>query len=354
MSKKQTEQIDIKNRWTGEVIHCGEHEDIRACLLGALKAGANLSEANLYGADLGGANLYRANLSEANLYRANLSEANLYGANLTKADLGGANLDGADLSRANLSEANLSRADLYGANLYGADLTGADLSRANLSAANLDGADLSRANLDSAVTDATTIVSSPLQVKSDRPSIESLVGSVPDATNDARETNEDGGQAAVGDNPTPTATAEHNPSNRARVASEARAAAEDMFSSACDCTSCLGRNDANMKKLNAALDLLAEEGKSTPVDEPAAKQGFDLHVCECCGIGIHSDEAAFCLRCHAPIYQDESLNRERDWLLSNINEPQHLKRAAEFIDGLARMSESTPIDDLLAEDGGAK
>jgi len=56
-----------------------------------------------------------ANLSEADLFGANLSGADLFGANLSGANLSGANLSGADLSRANLS-----RADLSGANLSGA------------------------------------------------------------------------------------------------------------------------------------------------------------------------------------------------------------------------------------------
>ena len=100
--------------------------DVRAAVVEAVKAradlyGANLSRANLYGADLYGANLSRANLYGANLSRANLSRADLYGADLSRADLSGAdlsgaNLSGADLSRADLSRADLSRADLYGAN----------------------------------------------------------------------------------------------------------------------------------------------------------------------------------------------------------------------------------------------
>jgi hypothetical protein len=158
-------KIEITNRWTGAVIHCGEYEDVRACLLSVLKAGADLSGANLYRADLYGANLSRADLygadlsgadlSGADLYGANLSRADLYGANLSRADLYGANLSGANLSGANLYRANLSRADLYGANLYRANLYGADLSRAdlygaNLSGANLSGADLSRADLSGA------------------------------------------------------------------------------------------------------------------------------------------------------------------------------------------------------------
>jgi hypothetical protein len=93
-------KIEIKNRFDGTAIHFGEYEDVRTCLLSALKARANLYGANLYGADLSGADLSGANLSGADLsgadlYGANLSGANLYGANLSGANLSGANLSGA-------------------------------------------------------------------------------------------------------------------------------------------------------------------------------------------------------------------------------------------------------------------
>jgi hypothetical protein len=135
--------IEIKNRFTGDVIISGEYESVKELL-------ANLSGANLSGADLSRANLSRANLSEANLYGANLSGANLSEANLSGADLSGANLSGADLSRANLSRANLSGADLSRANLSRANLSRANLSEANLYGANLSGANLSEANLSGA------------------------------------------------------------------------------------------------------------------------------------------------------------------------------------------------------------
>jgi uncharacterized protein YjbI with pentapeptide repeats len=152
--------IEIRNRWTNEVLFSVEAETLAEAVKAALASGANLSRADLYGANLYGANLYGANLSRANLYGANLSganlsRANLYGANLSGANLSGADLYGADLYGANLSGANLygadlSRANLSGANLYGADLSRADLSRADLSRADLSRANLSRANLSGA------------------------------------------------------------------------------------------------------------------------------------------------------------------------------------------------------------
>ncbi|MDZ4246172.1 MAG: pentapeptide repeat-containing protein [Dehalococcoidia bacterium] len=83
-------KIEIKSRYSGNIIISGEWETLRGC-----------AEAN------------RANLDGANFVRANLDGANLYGANLV-----GANLDGASLDRANLYRANLYRANLVGAEGY--------------------------------------------------------------------------------------------------------------------------------------------------------------------------------------------------------------------------------------------
>ena len=110
-------KIEIKNRFTREVIFSFECETIKECVIEAVKQKADLSRANLSGASLSGADLSGADLSRANLSRANLSGA----------DLSGADLSGADLSRADLSGASLSGADLSGASLSGASLSGADL-----------------------------------------------------------------------------------------------------------------------------------------------------------------------------------------------------------------------------------
>ena len=102
-------KIEIKNRFTGEVIYTHEQEGntIALTVKYAIEAKANLRGANLRGADLRGADLSDADLSDADLSCANMSDANLRGA-----DLRGADLRGADLSCANLSDANLRGADL--------------------------------------------------------------------------------------------------------------------------------------------------------------------------------------------------------------------------------------------------
>jgi hypothetical protein len=113
-------KIEIKNRFTGEVILCGEYKSVRDCL--EKNRGACLARADLAGADLAGACLVRASLARANLARASLARANLARANLVRA-----NLTGADLARANLARACLVRASLFGADLAGVYLAGANL-----------------------------------------------------------------------------------------------------------------------------------------------------------------------------------------------------------------------------------
>jgi len=90
-------KIEIKNRYTGDVIFHNESENNcikltieKAVNLKADLSGANLSSADLSGANLSYANLSYADLSSANLSRADLSYADLSGANLIYADLSGA------------------------------------------------------------------------------------------------------------------------------------------------------------------------------------------------------------------------------------------------------------------------
>ena len=73
-------KIEIKNRFTGAVILCGEYESIKDCLeknTGAYLGGAYLRDADLRDADLGGANLGGADLRDADLRGAYLRDAYL-------------------------------------------------------------------------------------------------------------------------------------------------------------------------------------------------------------------------------------------------------------------------------------
>lgn len=115
--------VEIKNRFTGEVICSGRYIMKKV----VEDNSANLNCANLRSADLRGANLSDANLRSADLIGANLRRANLSRAELGSADLRGANLASADLSNAHLGSANLGRANLSDADLGGADLSGANL-----------------------------------------------------------------------------------------------------------------------------------------------------------------------------------------------------------------------------------
>ncbi len=69
--------MEIKNRYTGEVIFSNNSDNIKDTLLNAIKEGIDLREADLNGANLRGADLNGANLNGANLNGADLNGANL-------------------------------------------------------------------------------------------------------------------------------------------------------------------------------------------------------------------------------------------------------------------------------------
>ena len=68
--KKETKKvsIQIKNRWTGDVIYESEKTTFKEAVKEAIKSKVNLSEANLYGSDLYGADLSEADLSGAKFW----------------------------------------------------------------------------------------------------------------------------------------------------------------------------------------------------------------------------------------------------------------------------------------------
>ena len=74
------QKIEIKNRWTGEVIFSHECEDnsIAKTVKETLMGDANLEDANLGGANLGGANLRGADLRGAYLRGANYNECTAF------------------------------------------------------------------------------------------------------------------------------------------------------------------------------------------------------------------------------------------------------------------------------------
>ncbi len=128
---KENQHLEIKHRFTGEVIFSKplpECRDIKTLVELAIKEGADLSGANLSYADLSDANLRDANLSyadlvRANLVRANLSDANLIGANLIRADLSDANLIGANLIDVKLWSCVGNKKEIKSLQLEGYDIT---------------------------------------------------------------------------------------------------------------------------------------------------------------------------------------------------------------------------------------
>ena len=75
-------KIEIKTRYSGEIILCGEYESIKECL--NKNRGADLRGADLRGADLRGANLRDADLWDADLLGADLRGADYSGEKLEK------------------------------------------------------------------------------------------------------------------------------------------------------------------------------------------------------------------------------------------------------------------------------
>jgi Pentapeptide repeats (8 copies) len=140
-------QVQIRHRFSGEVIYSAPAPSLGALVESAVSWGIDMSHA-----DLAGVNLPRADLSGAQLSGANLARAILVGADFTGAKLAGATLASADmhgviLCKANLAGANLSDSNMTMANGSWAFLAGADLSETNLTNANLTGANLGEANL---------------------------------------------------------------------------------------------------------------------------------------------------------------------------------------------------------------
>jgi hypothetical protein len=103
----ENKMIQIKNRFSLEVIFESKKDTVKEAVIEAVINGTNLYDANLCGANLGGANLFGADLCDTNLRGADLGGADLSSANLRGADLGGANLGDTNLCGANLCDTSL-------------------------------------------------------------------------------------------------------------------------------------------------------------------------------------------------------------------------------------------------------
>ena len=131
-------KIEIRNRFSGEIIIEGEYNSIRGAAEDANLSGVDLRDADLRDADLRGVDLRDADLSGVDLRDADLSGVDLRDANLRSANLRNTNLLDANLRSANLRNTNLRGVDLRDADLSGVDLLDADLRSADLRNTNLD------------------------------------------------------------------------------------------------------------------------------------------------------------------------------------------------------------------------
>jgi uncharacterized protein YjbI with pentapeptide repeats len=111
--------IEIKHRFTGNVLFACDAGNLKEAVVKAVKGGADLGGAYLRGADLRGADLRDAYLRDAYLGGADLRDADLRDAYLGGADLRDADLRDAYLGGAYLRDAYLGGADLGGAYLRG-------------------------------------------------------------------------------------------------------------------------------------------------------------------------------------------------------------------------------------------
>jgi uncharacterized protein YjbI with pentapeptide repeats len=140
-------KLQIKNRWTGNVIYESEKTTYKEAAVEAIASGSNLSDSNLSDSNLSDSNLSGSNLSGSNLRNANISNSDLSGSNLRNANISNSDLSGSDLSDSNLSGSDLSDSNLSGSNLSGSNLSGSDLSGSNLSDSDLSGSNLRGSNL---------------------------------------------------------------------------------------------------------------------------------------------------------------------------------------------------------------
>ena len=104
--------IEIKNRWTSQIIISGDYKSIKECL-----------EKNR-GSDLRYSDLSYSDLSYSNLSGSDLSCSDLRYSNLSYSDLSCSNLRYGNLSYGNLSYSDLRYSDLIGSNLSCSDLIG--------------------------------------------------------------------------------------------------------------------------------------------------------------------------------------------------------------------------------------
>ena len=78
-------KIEIKNRWTGDVIYTSSKTTMKEAVEEAVASNADLSYTDLSYTDLSNANISKVDLSRANLFKADLFNADLSEADLFNA-----------------------------------------------------------------------------------------------------------------------------------------------------------------------------------------------------------------------------------------------------------------------------
>ena len=119
MSKKLID-VEIKNRYNGNIILSGKYESIKDAL--EKNSDSDLRYSNLSGSDLRYSDLRYSNLRYSNLCGSDLSDSSLSNSDLRYSDLSNSDLSGSYLSNSDMRETDLSDSDLRGADLRGANL----------------------------------------------------------------------------------------------------------------------------------------------------------------------------------------------------------------------------------------
>ncbi len=82
--------IEIRNRWTNDVVFSGEYPDLRAAVAAAISSRADLRDSDLRGSDLRDSDLRGSNLCGSDLSGSDLRGSDLRDSDLRDSDLRGA------------------------------------------------------------------------------------------------------------------------------------------------------------------------------------------------------------------------------------------------------------------------
>jgi len=144
--------VEIRDRFTGKIIHSGDFANIKTLVLDAVEKGISLRYANLRGADLRwirleGADFSCANLNGANLSRSELTFTNFRHARVDNATLINTNFNFCDFIGANFSCSDFSKSTMLKVNVLSANFIQTDLTNSRLEGVNFSQTKLYNSNL---------------------------------------------------------------------------------------------------------------------------------------------------------------------------------------------------------------